>query len=149
MLTTLEKHGVYTFPDFLSDEECRAYRELVYNPPSGAAHFTNSGIFQNKKWVDKELADLFYSKIQTFVEPSDLAIRANNLIMTGNYEPGQQFNIHTDTGLFYDRANKEKSRWTLLIYLNDDFEGGHTIFYDDKWNKSHDITPKKRDGSFI
>jgi hypothetical protein len=61
--------------------------------------------------------------------------------MTGNYCPGQEFNMHTDTGLFYDRKAQEKSRWTLLIYLNDDFEGGHTLFYDDAWKQTHDIEP--------
>ena len=39
--------------------------------------------------------------------------------------------------------NKEKSCWTLLIYLNDDYEGGHTIFYDDNWKQIESISPER------
>jgi hypothetical protein len=37
----------------------------------------------------------------------------------------------------------EETRWALLIYLNDDFIGGHTVFYNDKWSVIKTITPKK------
>ena len=134
--------GVYTFPGFLSPEECAAYRELALNPPAAATDFTSAGVFKNKKWVDEALADLFFKRIAGLVASTPLALRANNLIMTGHYESGEQFNMHTDTGLFFDRAAREKSRWTLLIYLNDDFEGGHTLFFDDAWQQTHDITPE-------
>lgn len=137
----LKEQGVYTITDFLSPAECTTYRELVFHPPTTATNFTNTGIFTNKKWEDPALATTFYEKLTQYVEPSPLAIRANTLIMTGNYTPGQEFSLHTDTGLFYDRAAKEKSRWTLLIYLNDDFEGGHTLFYHDDWKQTHDIRP--------
>jgi predicted 2-oxoglutarate/Fe(II)-dependent dioxygenase YbiX len=42
------------------------------------------------------------------------------------YEAGQRFAWHND-GVFY-RSLDEWSRFTLMIYLNDDFEGGNTIF---------------------
>jgi hypothetical protein len=139
----LQEKGIYTIPKFLSEEECLKYKELVFNAPEGATNFTDSGIFKNLKWIDSELSTEFYTKLQKYIEPSSLALRANNLIMTGNYDPNEQFSLHTDTGLFYDRVGKEKSRWTLLIYLNDDYEGGHTLFYDDNWNQTQDIKPEK------
>ena len=45
MIVELKNNGVYTFSNFLNEEECRKYRELVYNPPSNATHFTNAGVF--------------------------------------------------------------------------------------------------------
>ena len=48
--------------------------------------------------------------------------------MTGKYVPGNEFGLHTDTGLYFDLLVMEKSNYTLLIYLNDDFEGGMTTF---------------------
>lgn len=137
-----EKH-IYTIPNFLTEDEITTYRQIVLNPPAGATDFTNSGKFQNKKWIDPVIADSFYEKLKQYIEPSELALRANNLVMTGHYEAGQQFSLHTDTGLFYSRPTGERSRWTLLIYLNDDYEGGHTLFYDDNWSPSQNIKPEK------
>ena len=137
-----EKH-IYTIPNFLTEDEIAAYKTLVLNPPDDATDFTNSGKFQNKKWVDPAIADAFYERLKQYIEPSPLALRANNLVMTGHYEAGEQFGLHTDTGLFYSRSASERSCWTLLIYLNDDYEGGHTLFYDDDWKPTESIKPEK------
>ena len=143
MTIFLEKNGVYTIPNFLNDEEILEYTNIVLHPPKDASNFTDSGIFTNNKFIDTSIANTFYNKLTEYIQPSDLALRANKLIMTGHYTIDQQFSLHTDTGLFYDEKNSEKSRWTLLIYLNDDYEGGNTIFYDDDWNQTHSIIPKK------
>ena len=42
------------------------------------------------------------------------------------YAPGQKFGWHSDG--YYQRENGERSRWTLLFYLNDSYEGGSTKF---------------------
>ena len=42
------------------------------------------------------------------------------------YSPGQRFKMHRDGS--YIRNEHEKSFYTFLIYLNDDFEGGETEF---------------------
>ena len=42
------------------------------------------------------------------------------------YALGQQFKMHRDGS--YIRNEKEKSFYTFMIYLNDDFEGGETEF---------------------
>ncbi len=44
------------------------------------------------------------------------------------YTPGQHFRWHLD-GAFM-RSPRERSRWTFMVYLNDDFEGGGTDFED-------------------
>lgn len=43
------------------------------------------------------------------------------------YEPGQRFKMHKDGPWKEDGLTSE---WTLLVYLNDDFEGGRTLFRD-------------------
>jgi hypothetical protein len=62
--------------------------------------------------------------------------------MTGMYSPGDSFGLHTDTGLYYNSKEKEKTQWTLLIYLNTLEEEGATVFYDDNWNITQKIYPK-------
>jgi len=42
------------------------------------------------------------------------------------YSSGQRFKMHRDGS--YIRNENEKSFYTFLIYLNDDFEGGETEF---------------------
>ena len=121
---------IRTYPDFLSADECAAFRTLL-TTKTDATNFTDSGIFDNKKWTDIDLSTRFHARLLELdtVTPEQF-LRANTLIMAGHYEVGDSFGLHTDTGLYYDERRREKSRWTLLIYLNDDFEGGETVFYD-------------------
>lgn len=43
------------------------------------------------------------------------------------YEPGQRFKMHKDGPW---KENGLTSEWTMLVYLNEDFEGGRTLFRD-------------------
>lgn len=131
---------VQTFPHFLSVDECATFQQLIKTV--NATNFTDSGAFTNKKWVDQALATLLYERLQE-VDPSSRYLCANKLIMAGMYVPGNSFGLHTDTGLYYNRVNRTKSRWTLLIYLNDGFEGGETVFYDtETMRETHRIVPE-------
>jgi len=42
------------------------------------------------------------------------------------YEVGQQFKMHKDVP--FRRNENERSFITMLVYLNEDFEGGETFF---------------------
>ncbi len=63
--------------------------------------------------------------------------------MTSIYNQEGIFGIHTDTGLYYNDKDKIYTTHTLLIYLNDDFEGGTTVFYDSNFKITDTIIPKK------
>ena len=82
---------IITFPDFLNQTECEEYTELITTKVS--QNFTDSGKFINKKWVDPGLAQLFFDKIPH----NEVYIKPNNLIMSGTYNPGDLFGLHTDT----------------------------------------------------
>ena len=118
---------IQTFDGFFTAEECAELRTLIEG--KDAVNFTDTGKFTNKKWVDAELATRMWSRLREFTDRDDM-LRPNNLVMAGIYVAGDSFGLHTDTGLFYDRERREKSRWTLLVYLNEDFSGGETVFYD-------------------
>lgn len=132
---------IHKLPQFLSVDECEAYIKLIKNNKVSRP-FTDSGKFTNNKYIDLELSTLFYQKLQKY-EIQDNILRPNNVIMTGKYVVGDVFSLHTDTGLYYDNEKQEKTQWTLLIYLNDDFTGGETIFYDDAWNVTDIIKPQR------
>ena len=133
---------IQTFPGFLTAEECAEFQTMIRDVDG--VNFTDSGAFKNKKWVDLGLATRFFERLAALdAEKAVRYLRPNNLIMAGMYELGDSFGLHTDTGLFYDAARGEKSRWTLLIYLNDDFEGGETVFYDTHtWAETCRIVPR-------
>lgn len=57
------------------------------------------------------------------------------------YAPGQKFDWHYDG--YYQRENGERSRWTLLFYLNDGYEGGATKF------RSTEVVGNKGDALFF
>ena len=141
---------IYTYPAFLSHDECAHFRQLIDENKQGVP-FTDSGKFQNKKWINLELAQHFYNKLQLQANKS-IGIRPNNFIMSGKYIVGDQFGLHTDTGLFFDTQAREKTNWTLLIYLGtsvpseefmteNTFVGGETIFFTDEWEPYQTVTP--------
>jgi hypothetical protein len=132
---------IYELYDFLSPVECNKYIDII-NTNTNVVPFTDNGNFTNNKWRDIEEAELFYKRLETF-NLCDNILRPNNIIMSGKYKVCDSFFIHTDTGLYYDKVKKEKTRWTLLIYLNDNFEGGETVFYNDKWIVNKIVQPKE------
>jgi prolyl 4-hydroxylase len=56
------------------------------------------------------------------------ALGLNERLRYYRYEPGQYFKWHGD-GAFI-RSERERSLFTLMVYLNDDFDGGSTDFWD-------------------
>jgi hypothetical protein len=133
---------IYELSHFLNIFECKQYIENI-NKNTTCIPFTNSGKFTNNKWNDEKLANIFYEKLQNYnIENDNTIIRPNKIIMSGKYNIGDSFSLHTDTGLYYNLENREKTQWTLLIYLNDDFNGGETVFYDNNWNITKIIIPK-------
>jgi hypothetical protein len=64
-------------------------------------------------------------------------------IFYGKICQNQSFVTHTDTGSVFDKKNNLYSKFTMLIYLNYDFLGGETVFYDNNLLETCRITPKK------
>ncbi len=132
--------SIYKLKGFLSEEECASYISQI-KEQKACIPFTDSGKFKNNKYKDISLATKFYERLQTFGLIENI-LRPNDWIMTGMYNPGDSFGLHTDTGLYYNESEREKTKWTLLIYLNTLEEEGGTIFYDDMWNVREIIYPK-------
>lgn len=143
--------GIYVFDDFLNKKECLEYINMIDDSILNEKQICfsdNSGSI-NHKYIDLELATKFYDRlVESSFSNEKLGKnikkikRPNNLIMWARYDPETDFGLHTDTGLFYDSIKREKSRWTLLIYLNNDFNGGSTVFYDDNFKEILTVEPQ-------
>lgn len=79
-----------------------------------------------------------------------ISVGLNKYLCLSKYEPGQFFGIHKD-GINFEQDNKQNMSYaTLNIFLNDDFEGGETIFYDNsKNNVTLKCIPRIGRGSFF
>jgi predicted 2-oxoglutarate/Fe(II)-dependent dioxygenase YbiX len=54
------------------------------------------------------------------------ALGLNERLRFYRYDPGQRFEAHVDG--YYQRPNGEQSLLTFMVYLNEGFEGGETVF---------------------
>ena len=82
--------------------------------------------------MNQELADKLYQKIKTYLpnKIKKISDGMNGHIRLSMYYPGQFFGIHKD-GINFDKNNKSRMSYaTLNIFLNDNFEGGETTFYE-------------------
>jgi len=55
-----------------------------------------------------------------------------------HYRPGGVFGKHTDGATFH--SADRRSLFTVLVYLNDAYEGGHTTVYSDDESTSYKVT---------
>lgn len=132
--------AVWTIPNILSAAECAAMVDRIEAlGPTPAPVSTHRGfemlpeIRNNTRVVfdDVSLAAELFARVRAHV-PAQLAgmrvIGANERFRCYRYTPGQRFTPHYD-GAFV-RDDRERSQLTLIVYLNDDYEGGATAFHD-------------------
>lgn len=138
---------IFCVKNFLSAEECKQW--IAFSEKEGyewakvnmgfRQQVVNKSIRNNKRVIydNQELALDLWLKVKPFVVPeipSGIACGLNERFRFYKYKPGQEFRPHRD-GSFVRNA-KERSAYTLLIYLNDNIEGGETEF------PKHSIQPK-------
>ncbi|MBK05173.1 MAG: hypothetical protein CL920_25695 [Deltaproteobacteria bacterium] len=68
------------------------------------------------------------------VQPGWEAIGLNERFRLYRYQAGQVFRMHRDGA--FQRSASERSFWTFLVYLNEGFVGGETLF------SACSVTPK-------
>jgi predicted 2-oxoglutarate/Fe(II)-dependent dioxygenase YbiX len=130
--------SIWTIEGFLTAQECEnlialsenlGYQEAEVSLPEGAKML--KGIRNNERllYQDEKLANQYWEKLKPYC-PSQMtdyeAIGLNEQFRFYKYQLNQRFKRHID-GRF-KRNENEESRITFMIYLNEDFEGGATIF---------------------
>lgn len=144
--------SVFTIDNAFTDEELTKLSGFVTEKLTGnvVRSFTNSD-FLNGKMVDPTISHLLFSRIQPFL-PNTYEdhkgatwkyVGATKTIMFAKVASGKHFGIHTDTGCEYDKVRNLFSKYTVLVYLNDNFTGGHTTFFSDDFQKLFSVAPKR------
>jgi prolyl 4-hydroxylase len=129
---------IFTVSDFLELSECEDYIRTSESRGFGDAPISTSvgpimmkDVRNNSRVMvdDPSLAKLVWERATLYV-PRTLAghhaVGVNERFRFYRYDPGQTFRWHRDG--YFERPNRERSRLTLMVYLNDDFEGGETRF---------------------
>ena len=141
-------YEIFTIDNLYSKKELSNF--IDYIETHDGCPFTFSE-FKNGKIIEPEISTLMYSRIKSYL-PKKYVDHLNNSytykktpkhIMYAKVDIQQHFSIHTDTGIVYSHIDNEYSKFTVLTYLNDNYEGGNTQFYSEKLLKTVTIEPKK------
>lgn len=126
---------------FIQQTEREGFEKALVNTKNGPVEMEDFRNNDRLFWEDEELAEQIWTEIEEFV-PIDLgeyqAIGLNELFRFYRYDVNQQFDWHYDAP--YQRTQHERSFYTFMIYLNDEFEGGGTAF------DNFEIAPRTGDG---
>lgn len=142
---------IVTIDDLFSDKEINMFLEWISNNNGDDIRPFTTSNFKNGKIINPEISKLFYKKIRPYL-PEKYIDRNNDTwsyldsckyVYYSIIKENQNFMIHTDTGAEYDLDNNIFSKYTCLLYLNDDFTGGTTSFYTNELKKTVTIQPKK------
>ncbi|OUJ69393.1 2OG-Fe(II) oxygenase [Hymenobacter crusticola] len=130
--------SIFTIEDFLIKSECinfmvlserNGYEPAKVNTHSGAKLLTHIRNNNRSFYKNKDVAQSLWQKARSFI-PTQIgnrqAIGLNELFRFYRYQQGHRFNRHFDES--YIRNDTEASCMTFMIYLNDNFQGGETIF---------------------
>lgn len=140
---------IFIIDNLYKQEEILLFKNYVENSDINNRTFTHSE-FKNGKIIKPNLSNLMFSRIHNFL-PHKYIDRDNinwkfeapsKYIMYAKLKTNELFGLHTDTGAEYDVLNNKYSKYTVLTYLNDDFEGGDTVFFDNKFKETCKIKPK-------
>lgn len=93
--------------------------------------------------TDHSLADALWKRLRPVV-PETVTLDGsewrscglNECIRCAKYFPGDQFASHVDANFQRIDRSGEISMFTVNIYMNEDFDGGHTRFYDRSSHKT-------------
>lgn len=130
--------SILEIPAFLSPAECaeliarseqQGFAEAGVGLATGAQVIKSIRNNYRLEYSDTPLAEAFWQRI-----PAGLPAEADGATPVGlydqfrfyRYDVGERFNRHRDGSI--QISEQVASRWTFLLYLNDDFEGGATEF---------------------
>ena len=141
---------VFTIDGLYTESDIAEFLTFIEKADEKNRKFTSSP-FKNGKIVHKDYSQRMWDSIKpnlpaTYADRQGVSWAFRGVphnIMYAQIQPSQRFGIHTDTGCVFDTRQNRYSKFTVLTYLNDDFEGGQTTFYDTNFQKSVSITPRK------
>jgi hypothetical protein len=131
---------IFIIREFLTRPECEEFIRTSENLGYEEAPVTTSTGFQMRKEIrdnsrvivdDAALADRLWHRAWPHLVPTwsyRKPVGLNERFRFYRYGPQQTFRAHFDGS--FARENGERSEFTFLVYLNEDFVGGETVFFE-------------------
>ena len=150
----LHDEDIFLIRDFLSPAECaehvRLSEEAGYDDApitTGRGAVVRKDIRNNDRVMidDPTLATELFARAEPFLPPNFLIwtpVGLNERFRYYRYTKGQKFDWHFDGA--FTRENGESSKLTFMIYLNDGFLGGETVFNTKRLGSIYDTDPVLR-----
>jgi hypothetical protein len=135
-MTTIDGRWMTVMDGILTAEECRHFISLLDKPEELQVIDSGFANYDRNMLVSAEWAAKIYERIKG-VLPAEIVgqtgdlkteIYLNDHFRFSKYHPGQSFHIHRDG--FNADGTGGRSFMTVNIFLNSDFLGGETAFYD-------------------
>ncbi|MCH2045898.1 MAG: 2OG-Fe(II) oxygenase [Saprospiraceae bacterium] len=147
--------NIYTLSHLLSPTECQSIIKKAHKlgfQEAGLAstqdtYRINNKTRNNKRLIieDKQFAAVLWQRIAHLVDPKFDNRKVHGLnwrFRIYEYAQGQTFAPHVDTRM--SLANPKQKDWltlfSVMIYLNDNFTGGATTFFDRRKRRSKQLT---------
>jgi predicted 2-oxoglutarate/Fe(II)-dependent dioxygenase YbiX len=135
----LEKPLIFELPAVFTAAECDRWIERIQSAGTELATINtkhgnevDSQIRNNRRVIfdDPEWAHELFERVKDQVpqEIHEMSLAGvNERLRCYEYQAGQRFAPHSD-GAFV-RDDRERSWYTYMVYLNEEFEGGETVFF--------------------
>lgn len=143
----VQGYTILEIPHLLSDDECDALiskcEKMNMEDSEVVLKGGENGLDNNRKsktiWLEDNQDGVCMKMAQTANQLTNLPIKDQEKLQVVCYQPGGKFNAHYDAE-YEDSVSSRVA--TLLVYLNDDYEGGETEFV----NIGVKIKPEKGKG---
>ena len=130
--------SIFTVHNFLTREQCgeyirlteaRGYTSAPITTAHGPVHRPDIRNNTRVMYDDATATDDLWKLAAPCLEEWDASrqpLGLNERLRFYRYDVNQQFDWHYDG--YYERPTGERSLLTFMVYLNDDFSGGETLF---------------------
>ena len=145
----METSGIYILENFLTDQECTEFVNFIKNKINKDPHRDRNISYKGKQktsrynsfHTDNSVSDKLWKKLENRLQKKrfENVVNFRHAKYRKMYSPCALSNklttayyYHGEIPLHQDKKNNlsgMETLFTLLIYLNDDFEKGRTIFY--------------------
>ena len=151
--TVSDEPLIFVIHDFLTPEECEAHIAASEGAGYGEAPVNTERGFVMCKDIrdnlrvmvdDMTLAAALFERARPLLPPRIgqwHLLGLNERLRYYRYDVGQTFRPHYDGS--FDRSRNEGSYLTFMVYLNDGFTGGATVFYHDDTRPRASVVPKQ------
>ncbi|WP_315801111.1 2OG-Fe(II) oxygenase [Bradyrhizobium sp. SZCCHNS3002] len=136
---TWRADNIETIANFFSTAECEGYIRLgelmgfeeatLFAPRGVKDHRNNDRVIIDDAGRARDLYERLAGHLAPSFQHRWQPVGLNERLRIYRYDVGQKFEWHRDG--HFERDDGERSQFTFMVYLNDDFGGGTTSFCDD------------------